>query len=233
MRCSRIGSLSRAAIAVTLAVSGLSLVAGDDIVAEKTSATSAALPETVRFRGGNLGRIAGRNVGLTIDLGATFDRQVFGRPPANARMLMIVNGVVVQRPREEPAAAADTLAKLSAVRADGEARIAAIDRICRLSPSQRQRLELALTSDLQRLAIRIDSVRQKYAGREFTPAAGGVDRETVVALRADSATCRRWLQQPFGSGALLPAVVGEVLTAEQASAAASLLERRVSSERSP
>ena len=141
--------------------------------------------------------------------------------------MILVNGVVLQRQRPAQAAG-DTLEKLAGVRARGEARIAALDRVCGLDPDQRQRLELALASDLQRLAVRIDVVRRKYVGREFSPAPGGIDREAVAALRADAMTCRRWLDDPFGSESLLSAVVDEVAVVEQATTIKSLLKRRES-----
>jgi hypothetical protein len=47
----------------------------------------------------------------------------------------------------------------------GELRLARIDAVCSLSPSQRRRLQLAVESDVQRLVSEIEAVQAKYAGR--------------------------------------------------------------------
>ncbi|MDA0254884.1 MAG: hypothetical protein O3C39_10765 [Planctomycetota bacterium] len=221
--------MSQAAVALGLACRALSLSAGDDMVSERVASPPA---ETVRFRGGDIRLMGIANGRLSIDLGTTFDQQVFGRSAAGGRAVIIVNGVVMRQPQAGQAAT-DTLEKLSGIRGQGEAWIAAIDRICGLTPSQRQRLELALASDLERLAFRIDTLRRKYVGREFSPAGGGIDPETIARLRTDATTCRRLLTKPFDNEALLPAVVDTILNAEQAAAIESLLKRRTTVEVTP
>ena len=225
----RIGRMSRAAVALGLACRALSLAAGDDVVSEPAASPPA---ETVRFGRGNIRVMGIANGRLSIDLGTTFDQQVFGRSAARGRAVIIVNGVVMRQPQARQAAT-DTMEKLSGIRGQGEAWIAAIDRICRLTAGQRQRLEMALTSDLERLAFRIDTLRGKYVGREVSPAGGGIDPETIARLRTDAATCRRLLTKPFDRDALLPAVVDTILNAEQAAAIESLLKRRTTLGRTP
>ena len=229
MKCGRIGRMSQAAVALGLACRALSLSAGDDMISEPAAPPPA---EAVRFRGGNIRLMGMANGRLSIDLGTTFDQQVFGRSAAGGRAVIIVNGVVMRQPQAAKAAT-DTMEKLSGIRGQGEAWIGAIDRICGLAPGQRQRLEMALASDLKRLALRIDAVRGKYVGREVSPAGGGIDRETIARLRTDAATCRRWLTKPFERDALLPAVIDEILDAEQASAIESLPKRRITQEGTP
>lgn len=111
--------------------------------------------------------------------------------------------------------------------------IRAIDRAGKLSPDQRVQLELALASDIRQLAIRIDVVRRKYAGRDSQTASGRIDRDTIAALQADAATCRRWLERAFEPGWLLPGVLDQVLSPEQAAAVTSVVGLKQTLDGSP
>jgi len=225
---SSLSTIGRLAVAVSVACRAAVLPAGDDIVSETVPSPPA---ETVRFGGAGVRVMVAQRVRPTIDLGTTFDQLVFGRPNIRGRGLMIINGVIVRR--EQAAAPADTRTRLAPVRNLGEARIAAIDRIRRLSPEQRQRLELALASDIQRLASRIDSVRRKYAGRTISPAAGNIDRDTIVAVRTDAADCRRWISEAFEAGGLLAGLEADLLAPGEADAVSSLLGKQGIVEESP
>ncbi len=225
---SSLSTIGRLAVAVFVACGAAVLPAGDDIVSESVPSPPA---ETVRFGGAGVRMMVAQRGRPAIDLGTTFDQLVFGRSTIRGRGLMIINGVIVRREQAPPPA--DTKMRLAPVRNLGEARIAAIDRICRLSPEQRQRLELALASDIQRLASRIDSVRQKYAGRTISPAAGNVDRDTIVAVRTDAADCRRWISEAFEAGGLLAGLEADLLDPGEADAVSSMLGKRGIVEESP
>jgi hypothetical protein len=156
------------------------------------------------------------------DLGRLFDQQVFGRPGGVAGQVMVVrNGEVIPVVEQTPAGLE---AGVAAVRWRGERLIGLFEQVCGLEPAHVGQLQMALQSDLKRLAFEIAGVRAAYAGKTMT--AGAADRELLAQLRSDAEACRRQIQQLPGSGTLLVASLPHVLGPARASAFADWLAAR-------
>ncbi len=131
----------------------------------------------------------------TLELGSLFDRIVFG---PESRMSHPAEDVFAQ------------------IRQHGERRIELLADVCRLSADQRRALRLALASDVNGFTTHLASARSRYAGIEMSVRPGSLDRELVVALRADAIACRSQWQQFFGPASLLASTMPRVLEPEQA-----------------
>lgn len=195
---------------VVLLTHGAGLPAADDVIVEEPGQRPAAesldaaggLPAIVVM--GNHRMLGQRRVAVaggpllappTVELGTLFDRIVFG---PEFRTSVPVDDVVAQ------------------LRQHGEKRTELLDDVCRLSAEQRRALRLAIVSDLKSFTTHLAAVRSRYAGIEMSVRPGGLDRELVVALRADAMTCRSQWQQFFGPASLLASTMPRVLEPEQA-----------------
>lgn len=199
---SRTNPVSCALVAVVVACAGCVgcglLAAGDDLVVESVTASEAA--ETVRFMpvaGHGLVLLGDRAAEAEYDLAAVFDKHVF-------------RGAVA--PRGAPTTN-DTLGRLAGLRQFADRRIATLDRVCGLSQPQRESLELAVESDLRRLAVDIDAARRTYAGQRMK--AGDVARERLQRVRDDAEACRQRIDEFGRSGTLLGSVSLGLLDARQ------------------
>ena len=196
-------------VAVVACVGGVRLAASDDLVVEEVSAPEPA--ETVRFvpvDGHGLVVLGGRAVEAEYDLAAVFDKHVF-------RGAVIPQGT---RPMD------GTLGRLAGLRRFAERRIATLDRVCGLSQQQRETLELAVESDLRRLAVDIDAARRAHAGQRAKP--GDIARERLQRVRADAEACRRRIDEFGRSGTLLGSVSLGLLDARQLAAFTAWVDDR-------
>jgi hypothetical protein len=155
------------------------------------------------------------------DLQQIFDSQVFGH-----QMRM-----GVQRTGPEPTEAepdGGSIVKLLPVRQRAQARIDMVDQIVGLSAKQREKLQIALESDLRRLADHLDAARGKYVGRKLQ----GDPREEALRralqeVREDAARCQRLVQEACGRDTLLAKVLMGSLDGDQAAKyAAAVADRR-------
>ena len=158
-------------------------------------------------------QVVGGDVGT--DLGQIFDAQVFG----GGMHPMVMGGEVEQPDQSQPAEG--TLGRLAAVRRCAEARIATVDRIVGLSGKQRKKLDVAMQSDLRRLAETIDEVRSRYLGQKVKPdpQTGGYDaagQQKFTQVHEDAARCRQLLQAATGPDSLLAKVLPGTLDDAQA-----------------
>jgi hypothetical protein len=187
----------RGAVFVALAVGCATLQAADDRVMDPEAVPSRE--RGVRFGIPNVALPGGGEV----DLGVMFDQQVFGR--SRGQQLIVRNGLVIARSPASPPdhALAGTLAEL---RGRGQARIARLEQVCRLDVGQRRHLELALESDLRRVAGEIDKVRQTYAGQRLAGLRQPVDQQRLQALQQDAARCRAMIDGTSWEDSLLAAV---------------------------
>jgi len=198
--------------AVILVAASPGLRAADDLVVDGPEAAEPA--EIVRFapvEAHGLGHAAGRITHY--DLGGLFDQHVFRRPhgPGGIRLMAGRTNLA----GAEAAGPGDTLGRLAHLRQVGQRRIAIIDRVCQLDARQRGMLELAVESDLRRLAADIDRLRMKYAGQRLPAGPGGIDRDRLQAVRDDAAACRSRIDRQWGAGSLLGSVVRGTLSPGQ------------------
>jgi hypothetical protein len=134
-----------------------------------------------------------------------FDAAVFAaamRNPVNVngRVLVVVHEVAGSRGAIHDGA----LPRLASVRREGMKGIDLVARICRLGDTQRRALELALQSDLRRVAGEIDAVRDRYVGTS----AEDVD---PAAFESDVEACRQVIATALGPGSLLARMAEDVL----------------------
>lgn len=167
-------------------------------------------PEVVRFAPVGNVQVMGQVRGADYDLGLLFDQQVFGR----SRQAVVMNNAVVIRealanPDDSP------LAKLSDLRSRGEARLRRLEQVCRLEPEQRTALDLALASDLRRVAGEIDAIRRTYVGQRIARQRLPVEQERIQAMNQDAIRCRGLIERAFQPGSLVAAVGLGVLEPEQ------------------
>lgn len=177
----------------------------DDQVGPVTDGPQPA--ETVRFApAGNVQVMDGR--AGEYDLGFLFDQQVFGR-----QAVLMNNAVVIRAALSNP----DTgvLGKLAELRGRGEARLTRLQQVCGLSPEQRTALELALASDLHRVAGEIDGVRRTYAGQRIARQRLPLEQERLQSLQQDAVRCRGLIERAFRQDSLVAAVGHGVLKPDQ------------------
>ncbi|MBM4021108.1 MAG: hypothetical protein FJ284_02490 [Planctomycetes bacterium] len=197
------------------------LRAGDDVVVDGMSAKQPA--EAVRFAAVNVNLavgqiVVGQGVGIRqveYDLAAMFDQKVFRRGRA-VRPVRIVGGRIEQV--GEGTVGSDTLEGLAELRRRALTRIAILERVCGLGGRQRAVLELAVESDLRRLAGEIDQVRRKYAGGKLQASAQGEHRERFRELQDDALACRSRIEHVWRQGSLLSAVSRGALSSDQVAA---------------
>jgi hypothetical protein len=220
---SRSAACHRCLAAVAAAIAAGGLRAGDDLVIDGVAVEQPA--EIARFApvvGHGLGRRPG---GIAEhDLESLFDQHVFRRPSA-VRQVRLVNGRMVIK-GQATGPAGGTLELLAFLRPLAARRIETLERICRLTESQREVLRLAAESDLKRLAGEIDLVRRKHVGQRVPATPRGVDRERLQAVSDDAVACRRRIEQMFRPGSLLCSVSFGMLAPPQRSALEAWLADR-------
>jgi hypothetical protein len=143
------------------------------------------------------------------DLGFLFDQQVFGR----SRAVVMNNAVVIREALSNPDEG--VLGKLAELRSRGEARLTRLEQVCGLSPEQRTALDLALASDLNRVAGEIDSVRRTYVGQRIARQRMPLEQQRIQSLQQDAARCRGLIERAFQQGSLVAAVAIGVLDPDQ------------------
>lgn len=194
---------------VALAVAAGGVRAADDRVGE--AAADAQPAETVRFAPVNV-----QGMGLArpgdYDLGLLFDQQVFGRA-RGAQVIVVNNEVVMRRAVSKPDES--VLDKLRDLRDRGTARIDRLEQVCGLTGTQRQALELALASDLRRVASEIDTVRRTYAGQRLARQRLAVEQERLQEMHREAVRCRGLIERAFQPGSLMAAVTTSVLEPPQ------------------
>jgi hypothetical protein len=206
----RRGAAAGLAICLVTAACGGRARAVDDQVGAVPDGPQPA--ETVRFApAGNVQVMGGVRAG-DYDLGLLFDQQVFGRS-RTAQAVVINNAVVIREALANPDDGA--LGKLAELRVRGEARLARLEQVCGLSPDQRQVLDLALASDLRRVAGEIDAVRPKYVGQRIARQRLPVEQERLQAMQQDAIRCRGLVDRALQQGSLVAAVGHGVLEPEQ------------------
>lgn len=198
------------------------LEGADDPIGE--SQEQVQLKEIVRFAPGNVQIINAGGRAIDHDLGLLFDQLVFRRS-RGSRVTVRNDQIVVRQAASHPAESA--LEKLGDLRDRGDRRIARLDQACGLTAEQRQTLDLALTSDLHRLASEIDAARRPYAGQRLAGMRHQIDQATLQAVQRDAARCRGLVEQAFGEGSLMMAVaIGVLGPAQGERLAAWVAERR-------
>lgn len=153
-----------------------------------------------------------------VDLGANFDANLFEQ---HGNGWVLRGGPVPGQPlspAESPA--------LERGRELGQRRLGRIEATCSLSPDQRQRLRLAIESDVRRLAAEITEVRAKYQGLmvNMNDQAG---QKKWHEFQQDVQRCREQLQKLFEEDSLFDTVIASTLDGRQrASLEAELSGRR-------
>jgi hypothetical protein len=159
-----------------------------------------------------------RAEGNLIDLGANFDANVF-QQQGGGWVLQHRNAGIRGRVRVSVSAGsagegqAATPVPAIAQQA-GAARLARIDAICGLTDAQRQKLRLAMESDIRRVAEEIDGERRKYQGVEvnFNDQAG---QRKWQEFQQDVARCQRRLRELGDSASLFGKVLDTTLDSDQ------------------
>ena len=165
--------------------------------------------EAVRFAPVGNVQVMGQARGGEFDLELLFDQQVFGR----SRAVVMNNAVVIREALSNPDAGVP--GKLAELRGRGEARLTRLEQVCRLSPEQRTALDLALASDLNRVAGEIDSVRRTYVGQRIARQRLPLEQARIQALQQDAVRCRGLIERAFQQGSLVAAVGIGVLDPDQ------------------
>jgi len=165
--------------------------------------------EAVRFAPAGNVQVMGQARGGEYDLELLFDQQVFGR----SRAVVMNNAVVIREALSNPDAGVP--GKLAELRGRGEARLTRLQQVCRLSPEQRTALDLALASDLNRVAGEIDSVRRTYVGQRIARQRLPLEQARIQALQQDAVRCRGLIERAFQQGSLVAAVGIGVLDPDQ------------------
>ncbi|MFM7135576.1 MAG: hypothetical protein ACKO1M_00700 [Planctomycetota bacterium] len=158
--------------------------------------------ETVRFAPAAIPVMGQANAG-DFDLGLLFDQQVFGRA-RTARAVVINDAVVIREALSNPDDG--VLGKLAELRGRGATRLMRLEQVCGLSPAQRQAIDLALASDLNRIAGEIDAVRRTYAGQRIARQRMPLEQQRIQALHQDALRCRGLIERAFQQGSLSAAV---------------------------
>ncbi|MFM8413733.1 MAG: hypothetical protein ACKOCX_03315 [Planctomycetota bacterium] len=143
-----------------------------------------------------------------LDLGMNFDANLFEQQgngwvlrsgPADQR------GGVSAKP-ESPA--------LAKGRAMGLRRLERIASCCELDVEQRQRLLLAIESDVRRFAVAVEAIREQYAGRQVDMN-DPVGQKEWHAFQQDLLVCRAQLRNLFEAGSLFATVLASTLEPAQ------------------
>lgn len=206
---SRRGLACGLATALVLAVRGDAWAADDQVGVGPDDPHPA---ETVRFAPVGNVQVMAMAGPTDYDLGLLFDQQVFGRSKT-AQAVVVNNEIVIRKPQSN--AQESVLQKLADVRGRGEARLRRLEEVCGLSDEQRQALDLALASDLRRVAGEIDAVRRTYAGQRIARQRLPMEQERLQAMHLDAGRCRGLMERAFQSGSLVAAVGIGVLDPDQ------------------
>jgi hypothetical protein len=218
----RRGLAAGLSVALVMAARGSGVWAADDQVGDVPDAAPPA--ETVRFAPAGNVQVMGLVRPADYDLGLMFDQQVFGRSRATQAVVVnngvvINNGVIVNNGvvvnRAPPNADDSVLGKLTDLRRRGEARVARLEQVCGLSPEQRKLLDLALASDLRRVAGGIEAVRWKYLGQRIARQRLPVEQERLQAMQQDAIRCRGLIDRAFHHDSLVSVVEVGVLESDQ------------------
>jgi len=103
----------------------------------------------------------------------------------------------------------DQPAAIAGIRAIAAGRLAEVKHAGRLSAADSRRLELALESDLRRIASEIAAIRHGYQG--VAVSLGDVAAEQMLQrYRADLSRCRKALRDPLGEGSLFSSVLAGI-----------------------
>ena len=157
-----------------------------------------------------------RNPEHWVDLGANFDTNVFQQHGGG--FSLAGGGRQGERRPATPVGGGDAGSvaspSLPPLRKRGDDRIRRIAAACELSEPQRRKLQLAMESDIRRLAEDIDVERRKYQAREvnFNDAAG---QQQWQQFQQDVQRCRGRLLKMFDADSLFMKVLPTTLTPEQ------------------
>ena len=206
----RRGPAAGLSVALVMAAWGGGARAADDQVGDTPDAVQPA--ETVRFAPAGNVQVMGLARPADYDLGLLFDQQAFGRARA-AQAVVINNGVVIREALSSPDDS--VLGKLTDLRRRGEARITRVEQVCGLSPEQRKVFDLALASDLRRVAGEIDAVRRNYVGQRIARQRLAVEQPRLQALQQDAIRCRTLIDHALHHGSLVSAVESGILESDQ------------------
>lgn len=131
-----------------------------------------------------------------IDLGANFDANLFDQQGGG--FVLRGGGGTNPADGESP-----TLAR---ARRQAELRLGRLERICGLQPRQQRTLELAMESDMRRVAEQIDAVRRTYSGARVNMN-DQTGQRTWHQFQQDVQRCRQRMQGIFGTGSLYAKVL--------------------------
>ena len=161
-----------------------------------------------------------------IDLGANFDANLFeqqgngwvlrGGNGLQVQGRLVINGRVVAGGgvRDVPPAESPTFAR---ARALAEKRLGRIDDAVGLTPEQRQRLRMAIESDIRRFAAEVDDVRGRFAGQRVN-LNDQEGQKTWHRFQQDVQQCRQRLRGLFDGGSLFAKVLPATLDPGQLAA---------------
>lgn len=202
-----------ALVAITLAATG-SLPAADDWVVAAPEA-EAARPEAAEASRFDLGANFEANLDVEAGLVLRGPKQI----RAGGLSLTLEDGGMVQFgdgdggltlvggpvPKAGPGKPAEPAA-VAALREAAADRISRLEETVRLSADERRKLELAMQSDVTRVANEIAVVRRRYEGVEVG-LGDAASEKTLQRYREDLARCRRTLRDPLGEGSLFSKVL--------------------------
>ena len=138
-----------------------------------------------------------------VNLGTNFDANLFEQHG---------NGWVLRGDRGEPSPTASPAFAYS--RALGRRQLDRIESACGITPEQRQRLLLAMESDIRRFVADVEVVREKYRGREINMNVPAGQKQWL-AFQQDIRRCRDRMRGIFKEGSLFATVLGSILDERQ------------------
>jgi len=134
-----------------------------------------------------------------VNLGTNFDANLFEQTG---------NGWVLRGGGARPVAVESPA--LARSRALGQHQLERIESACGITPAQRQRLLLAMESDIRRFAAEVEAVRGKYLGREINMNVPAGQKQWL-AFQQDVRRCRDRLRRIFQEESLFATVLGSTL----------------------
>jgi len=138
-----------------------------------------------------------------VNLGTNFDANLFEQH-GNGWVLRGDRGQAI--PVESPAMARS--------RALGRHQLERIESACGITPRQRERLLLAMESDIRRFAAEVEAIREKYLGREINMNVPAGQKQWL-AFQQDVRRCRDRMRGIFKEGSLFATVLASTLDAGQ------------------
>jgi hypothetical protein len=151
---------------------------------------------------------AGARTAHMIDLGMNFDANLFEQR-GNSFVIRGSPGPAERGGDPRPVSPA-----IGAGQDLGRKRLERIERDCGATAEQRQRLLLAIESDVRRFAAEVEQVRGKYAGRQVNMNDPAGQREWH-AFQQDIRRCRDRLRELFDEGSLFATVQNSILDQRQ------------------